>query len=273
MTAPQGPWDPQHGPDPRDDPACPERHLDAGAYVLGLLDASDLARFEEHLAHCPRCAEEVASLGRLEPLLAEFKADSAALVGAGAGAGRGENAGRGDRGESGGLVGASLAGPGPRLLDGLLAEAAATRRRTRVRRRWLVAVAAVLVVGGPAATAAVLDGGGTGGAPVAAAAAHSASAPDGASASVAVTPTSWGSSVTLRLAGVAGPRSCDLVAVSTQGARQTVASWTVPAGGYGSAPAARLTTSGGTGFQPGEISHFEVRDLLSDQLLLSIPAH
>lgn len=260
MTAPEGPWDPQAGRD---------RHLDAGAYVLGVLDTADRVRFEEHLASCPQCQAEVAALGELEPLLAEFKADSAVLAGPGADR-------RGPAGPvcSAELAGASLAGPGPRLLDGLLAEAAASRRRTRVRRRWLVAVAAVLVVGGPAATAAVLQSAPVAGVPVAAAASHSATAATGASATVGVTPASWGSVITLRLTGLAGPRTCDLVAVSTQGARQTVTSWTLPAGGYGPgwAAASQLTTTGGTGFQPAQIGHFEIRDLAGDQLLLSIPA-
>lgn len=103
-----------------------------------------------------------------------------------------------------------------------------------------------------------------------------------------MTPTAWGSAITLRLTGVGGPRSCDLVAVSAQGASQTVTSWTVPPADYGpdspaqdqaqdraqgqSQSGPQLQTSGGTGFQPGQISHFEVRDLASGQLLISVPA-
>jgi len=30
-----------------------ERHHDAGAYALGLLDAADTFRFEDHLGRCP----------------------------------------------------------------------------------------------------------------------------------------------------------------------------------------------------------------------------
>jgi hypothetical protein len=80
----------------------------------------------------------------------------------------------------------------------------------------------------------------------------------------------WGSSVTLALSGVSGPRSCDLVAVSYEGARQTVTSWTIPASGYEST--AQLHTAGGTGFAPDELGHFEVRDLTTGQLLVSVPA-
>ncbi|MGF1430200.1 zf-HC2 domain-containing protein [Kitasatospora sp. LaBMicrA B282] len=284
MTAPRGPWDPTGGPGgpggpdlPRgpggpygpDGPDGADRHLDAGAYVLGLLGAADRARFEEHLAGCPRCLDEVAELGGLEPLLAEFRAD--AVTGSGAAAGTGPAAGT-DPAAGTAVLEDALAGPGPRVLDGLLATVADTRRRTRVRRRWLVAVAAVLVFGGPAVTAAVIEA-----APAAttatatAAITRSAGSPTGVHATVGVTPEGWGSAVTLRLAGVTGPRTCDLVAVSTQGERQTVASWTIPADGYGAEPAPQLNTSGSTGFQPGQLDHFEVRDLGDGQLLLTVP--
>jgi hypothetical protein len=217
-------------------------HLDLGAYVLGLLDASDRAAFEAHLADCPRCRAEAAELGGLEPLLAEYAA-----------------------------TGAEPAQPSARLLDALLAEVAATRRRGRVRRRWLVAVAAVLVLGGPAVTAAVLDTGTA--APVAAAAvSHSATGPDGASATVGVTAKTWGSAITLTLDGVSGPRTCDLVAVASDGARQTVTTWTVPATGYTAQSSAQLHTAGGAGFQPDRIARFEVHDLGSGQLLVAVPA-
>ncbi|MFF1380949.1 zf-HC2 domain-containing protein [Streptomyces sp. NPDC058308] len=32
-----------------------ERHRDAGAYALGVLDPADTSRFEEHLPDCPTC--------------------------------------------------------------------------------------------------------------------------------------------------------------------------------------------------------------------------
>ncbi|MFE0460655.1 zf-HC2 domain-containing protein [Kitasatospora sp. NPDC058965] len=221
-------------------------HLDVGAYALGLLDDADRSAFEAHLAGCPRCRTELDELAGLEPLLSEYAA------------------GGGEPPE-----------PDQRLLDALLGEVAATRRRVRVRRRWLVAVAAVLVVGGPAVTAATMSvGTATTAAPTATATAtesHSAVGPTGAHATVGVTPTAWGSAVTLTLDGVTGPRSCDLVAVAADGSRQTVTTWSVPATGYGARAAGGLTTGGGAGLTPDQITRFEIRDLDSGQLLVSVP--
>ncbi len=242
---PQDPQDPQSRPGPHDPQGPQDPHLDAGAYVLGLLDEADRTAFRAHLAGCPRCADEVGSLGALEPLLAEYAAGLPELD--------------------------PLPEPGPRLLDGLLAQVARTRRRTRTRRLALACAAAALIIGGPAVTAAVLADG----PPPAAQAAvlHSATDPSGVSATVGVTDQGWGSAVTLRLDGVSGPRDCDLVAVSAQGARQTVTSWNIAATGYGSQPAKELRTSGGAGFHPADINHFEVRDLATGGLLISIPAN
>lgn len=135
----------------------------------------------------------------------------------------------------------------------------------------LVAAAAALIVGGPAVTAVVVD---AGSAPVAQAGVlHSAIDRSGVSATVGVTDKGWGSAVTLKLDGLTGPRSCDLVAVSAEGQRQTVTSWSVAATGYGARPSTTgLKTSGGAGFHAADINHFEVRDLSSGQILVSIPA-
>ncbi|MDH6139307.1 anti-sigma factor RsiW [Kitasatospora sp. GP30] len=238
----------------RADPNGPDDpHLDVGAYVLGLLDGADRAAFETHLADCPRCQAEVARLGALEPLLAEYAAGGAEPV-----------------------------EPSARLLDGLLDEVAAGRRRQTVRRRWLVAVAAVLVLGGPAATAVVMEATTVTGtaassnpSPTAPATGPTTTAgatgPGGAAATVGVAPSAWGSTITLAFSGVTGPRTCDLVAVSQYGGRQTVTTWTIPATGYGKA-APQLHTTGGTGFAPDDLSHFEVRDLTTGQLLVAVPA-
>ncbi|MDH6109741.1 anti-sigma factor RsiW [Kitasatospora sp. MAP12-15] len=233
MTGPRGQLPPQ-------DP-----HLDVGAYLLGVLDEEDRAAFEAHLAHCPQCAAELAELGELKPLLAEL-----------AGSGTAD----------------PLPAPGPRLLEGLLGEVRAVRRRRRSRRLALVAAAAVLVVGGPGVTAAVLDAGSH--PAVQAGMLHSATATTAAgavSATVGVTDKAWGSAVTLRLDGVSGPRECDLVAVSTSGQRQTVTSWYIGPTGYGSGPAQELRTAGGAGFHAADISHFDVQDLATGRVLVSIP--
>ncbi|WP_406196993.1 zf-HC2 domain-containing protein [Kitasatospora sp. NBC_01560] len=230
----------------------PVDRTDVGAYVLGLLEPADRAAFEEHLAGCPQCAEQVRELGFMEPLLAEYAASAEA-------------------------AGLDPAAPPPEpdgaLLDRLVAEVAARRRRGRIRRLVLVGAAAAMLVAGPAITAAVV----TDSAPGVVAVAQQFSATDpasGARAVVGVDGKPWGTQVSLELSNVRGPLSCDLVAVSHTGERQTVTTWSVPAAGYGPSGTgpATLHTSGGTGLRPGDIDHFEVRTLDGATVLVSVPA-
>ncbi|KIZ18701.1 anti-sigma factor family protein [Streptomyces natalensis] len=235
-------------------PTQPDRHTDVGAYALGVLDAADADRFERHLAGCDRCAAELEELMGLSPLLAEFRqtAPTPETV---------------------------TARPGPGVLNGLLDEVAATRRGRARSRLYLVAAAAVLIVGGPLATAA-LTGGGQQGAPAPAplasavraqyAAGEQATAVDPVtkvSAGVSLAAKPWGTQVVLRLAGVKGPLTCDLVAVGKDGRRQTVTTWAVPEGGYGIKGATGkwnsepLFATGGAAFDRGDIDHFEIRTL------------
>ncbi|WP_431677753.1 anti-sigma factor family protein [Kitasatospora sp. KL5] len=216
------------------------QHVDVGAYILGVLDPEDLERFEVHLAGCAVCAAEIDELSGVAPLLAEL-ADAGPVA----------------------------APPSPQLLDRLVGEVSATRRRSRVRRLALVAAAAVLVVGGPLATLAA-TGGDDHTPPPAAVAQFAATDPaTGVSAHVGVEPKKWGSSISLSLSNVTGPKNCDLVAVSRTGERQTVTTWAVPATGYGTDA---LQTTGGAALAPGDIDHFEVRTLDGNQLLVSVPA-
>ncbi|WP_031077934.1 zf-HC2 domain-containing protein [Streptomyces sp. NRRL WC-3742] len=222
-------------------------HVDAGAYVLGLLEPAERAAFEHHLATCPHCARQVRELSPVEPLLAEYAASARAS----------------------GLDPADPAPlPGGHLLDRLVAETTAVRRRGRVRRLALALAATAMLVAGPAVTAAVItaDSG-----PAAVALADSFTATDpttGAHATVGLGPTTWGSRVTLQLAGVQGPLTCTLVAVPTTGQPQPVTTWTVPPGGYPT-----LRTDGGTGLQPAQIDHFEVRVQPTGTVLVTIPTH
>ncbi|WP_344328089.1 zf-HC2 domain-containing protein [Streptomyces macrosporus] len=232
-------------------------HLDVGAYVLGALDPQDVPRFEAHLALCARCAHRLSELAPLPDLLAEIAPGPAGPGGA--------------MGPPGGFAPPEPVPPAPPpgLLDRLLAETAAVRRRRR-RRRWALAAAvALMVAGGPAATMAVADREGPRPEVSYAASAKAMfdregerliarDAETGADAEVALWERPWGTEVALRLSGVTGPQSCDLVAVSRDGARQTVTTWSVPAGGYGDTP---LYTVGGTGIDRSDIERFEIRTL------------
>ncbi len=217
-------------PRPRRSPA--ELHLDAGAYVLGVLDPAERLEFEEHLTDCAVCTAEIGQLGTLEPLLAELA----------------------DAGLPSGSDGSGVTPvPSGRLLDRLVGEVSAARRRGRTRRLVLVAAAAAL-------------------APPVAVAAQQFTATDpanGSAATVGVTPESWGSQISLSFSTgtLQGPISCDLVAVSRHGERQTVTTWSVPPTAY-----TTLTTTGGAGLPPGAIDHFEIRTLdTTNRLLVTVP--
>ncbi|MFC6598652.1 anti-sigma factor [Kitasatospora paranensis] len=225
----------------RADPGVPDSpHVDVGAYLLGVLDPEDHERFERHLVACPACNAEIDELSGVAPLLAE-------LAG----------------------TGSVAPGPPPQLLDRLVDEVTATRRRHRVRRLALVAAAAVLVVGGPLATLAA-TGHDQPRPPVAAAQFTATDPATGVSAAVGVQGEAWGSRISLALSNVRGPQTCDLVAVSRTGERQTVTTWSIPPIGYGTEA---LNTSGGAAFHPSDIDHFEVRVLDGGSLLVSVPAH
>ncbi|MFI0789127.1 anti-sigma factor family protein [Streptomyces lydicus] len=235
-------------------PTQPDRHTDVGAYALGVLDAADAQRFEAHLVGCDRCAAELEELMGLTPALAEFKASAPTPE-------------------------TLTAVPGPRLLNGLLDEVAATRRGRARRRLFLVAAAVVLIVGGPLATLSLK--GGTDAPPAAApplANAVRAQYAEGekvdsvdpdtkVSAGVSMASRPWGTQVVLELANVKGPLSCSLIAVGKDGRRQTVTTWAVPKGGYGIPGSAAkwnrepLYAAGGAALDRADIDHFEISTL------------
>ncbi|MFD9909487.1 anti-sigma factor family protein [Streptomyces sp. NPDC059063] len=164
-----------------------ERHRDAGAYALGVLDDADAFRFEDHLMDCARCRARLDELDLPVRLLRSY-----------------------------GPAPAPLTAPDPRLLDRLV-DVAGRARRVR-RRRWVGAVVAgvVLAVAGP--TAAVLTSGGP--ERVAASGVRGE-----VSAVLTARGRSWGTEVGLRVRDLAGPRTCRLVAVGVDGSEETVTTW------------------------------------------------
>ncbi|MFF3286849.1 zf-HC2 domain-containing protein [Streptomyces sp. NPDC003023] len=212
-------------------------HLDVAAYALGILEPADTHRFEEHLAGCVPCAVGLSDFSTVTTALSEL-----------AGPGRID------------------ARPGPKLLDRLTDAVLVQRRRERRRRFRLVAVAAALIVALP--TAAVTLRGEEQPPPPRVVASDPVT---GVTASVALDDRGWGTAVAMRLSGLAGPRTCRLIAIGKDGAEHPVLSWWVPDSGYGLGPGSGgegpLDLEASTGLHTAEIGRWEVRSDSGERLL------
>lgn len=200
-------------------------HRDAGPYALGVLDAADAYRFEDHLMECPHCSLQVTGFARVKAELDAYVRCTPPGV-------------------------PFFAGADERLLGGTLRAARDSRRRSRRRRLAVVAAAAVLAVGGPlgvlgvrldAATQQSLTFTGTD--PV-----------TGARAVATAWPRAWGARVGFEMSRPETPPACELVAVGRDGTHETVTTWANPYGAGGP-----VTTTGGAALRPDQIDHFEVR--------------
>ncbi|GAA2781390.1 anti-sigma U factor RsuA [Kitasatospora paracochleata] len=245
--------------------ACAE----LGVYVLGGLDAAETDRFEEHLLTCDYCLGEADAFKKVRDLLLP-------LVGQPVEPGK-------DRDDASALPTASPAVPDDDLLTELLADLARERHRRAWRVAAVIAATAALVFALPvvvlrAGTGSVEALPATGSTPSPAVMLmttgelHRAADPStGVSGSVGLEDKAWGTHVALGLGGVGGPLTCSLVAVSKDGGRETVTSWSVPPSGYGvPGHPDTLVVHGGTSWSHGQLDHFEVRTANGRQLL-SIP--
>ncbi|MCX5373884.1 MULTISPECIES: zf-HC2 domain-containing protein [unclassified Streptomyces] len=216
-----------------------ERHRDVGAYALGVLDEAEAFRFEDHLMECPQCAAQVTEFGPTARQMMLYRRATPRAV-------------------------HPFAGPGPQLLDRLLAEVA-TRHRA-VRRRVLYAVAASVVVAlaGPVLAMMAGSASGEGESAVRVAATDEKS---GVWAQVTTENEAWGSHVELEVKDGAGPRSCRLIAVGLDGSEQTVTSWNVP-----KHDARPNTMQGAAAWHPDEIARYELRTSAGEHLV-TLEAH
>ncbi|SDJ46727.1 anti-sigma factor family protein [Streptomyces indicus] len=216
------------------------QHQDVAAYALGVLEPADSLEVEAHLGDCLPCAAELAAFSRVVALLAPLTEPHALPP-----------------------ARATTSAPSPPLLDRLLATVRRARRTSRLR---LVAAAVAVLIAAPAGTVHLRDE-----------QPHVLDARSGTvAASLALQPQAWGTGVALRMDGLDGPRRCELVAVGTDGAEETVLSWSVPQGGYGfpgrTGHERPLRAEGGTGLRADQIRRFEVRTLDGTRVL-TIPAH
>lgn len=173
---------------------CREAEADLGAYVLGALEPGERRRFEEHLARCPECAEE----------LAEFRALPALL----------------DRVDPAELTPVAVT-PSPELFTRMSA-AAVPPSRLRTRAVALVA-AALLAVLGIGVTIWVTSSPG-----------ETVTATAGAvRATITVTDVDRGSALDVSVAGMRPDEVCHLVAVGRDGVRHAAGEWPASPAGDG----------------------------------------
>ncbi len=221
------------------------QHTDVGAYSLGLLEQEDRRDFEAHLAGCASCAAELAELSGMAQLFSGIEP-----------------------------VASGAEQNGDAQVVSLL-RARASGRRRQVRRQLALAAAAsvVLLGGGVAAGFAAAPG------QVPAVAQqlipgqrHSAAdSGTGVTGTAGLVAKAWGTQVTLKLGSVRGPLECQLVAVATTGERRVVASWFVPAAGYGvPGHPGKLIISGGTSIPRAKLSSLAV-EVVHGATLLTIP--
>ncbi|WP_331767564.1 zf-HC2 domain-containing protein [Embleya sp. NBC_00896] len=248
-------------------------HADVAAYALGVLEEADRDAFEEHLATCDRCIEELADFSGLATLLTEVRSEGtyelpelvrdsepvASVVPFPPP--RGELAGP-ERPDAGGesapaaeppseLPSEPRSRPESEREPAPVTDLAARRAARRAPRMLLMAAACVatLVLG---LGAGLLTGGLWSDDDKSE---HSmshdamngpmqilfdtgenlrATSPEtGTIARIGMENKAWGTHLGLELTNVRGPLRCSLVAVTRDGREQEISTWTVPPKGYG----------------------------------------
>jgi Putative zinc-finger len=212
-------------------------HTDVGAYALGLLEAADRQAFEEHLAGCPACAEELAEMSGMKDLLTGI-----------------------------GPVDAPADGPAEAEVTDLVRRRAAAQRR-RVRWQSMLAAAAAVVllavgVGVGLATAPRSHTPPT--QPLVTLAVHRSATATGTNPQTGVSGVAglvskpFGTQVTVNLK-MKGPLECQLVAVSKTGERTVIATWFVPPVDFGGPlHPAPLHIQGWTTIKTGDLARIDV---------------
>lgn len=222
------------------------RHTDLGAYLLGVLDEPELARFERHLLTCSQCQAELHELHELPDSLDELRHEA---------------------------VHALALHRDERVVGAALDQVAAVRIRRR-RASWLIAATLVGVVSAVTAFAVVFFG------PSPAETSRqppgetllAGNASTGVTAKTTLRPHEWGTEVGFELRGVKGPLQCELVAVSKSGQDQVVTSWRVPEAGYGVQGSPEpLRIQGGTGMARPDIARLEFR-IADGPSIVDVPA-
>lgn len=237
-------------------------HWDVASYALGVLDAHDTAVFEEHLASCQRCADELEALLPTVALLSDVDVDA--------------------------LLAAEQSQLEERLWRSVAAE------RTRVSRRRALTLAAGVMVSALTATGALMVGASlAGGDPPAVSQGPSSVSPapsptqsdsgsgviptplgerysaadttTGVRAELVLIERAWGTQLSFTLTAVSGPRICRLLVVHADGTAEVTGTWRVPEAGYGTnAQPEPLVLQASTAAQVTEIDRVQVQSLDDD---------
>jgi Putative zinc-finger len=187
---------------------CREIRQALGVYVLGAIDPAERAQVDGHLAICPECREELASLAGLPALLRRIPPGEAERL---------AMADIGDQFDD---------YPPEELLHSLLARTASVRRARRWRGLVAAAAVVVLALGGGAAVTNALQGHGGG---LAAQHWHTVTAVDpgtGAHLTVKYMPKAWGTMMDVQVSGIEPGIVCQFQVTDSAGHRWTVGGWT-----------------------------------------------
>lgn len=202
--------------------SCREIRHSLGVYVLGAIDPAERAQVDEHLATCPDCREELASLAGLPALLRRVPTAEA------------ERLAVADQVASADPAAEETAAD--EMLPSLLTRTARARRVRRWRELAAAAAVAVLALGAGAAGASVLASGssGSGSSSHVQAAAkhtwHTVSAVDsvtGATLTVKYASMPWGTTMAARVLGIPSGTTCQFVVTDIHGHRFVVGGWRV----------------------------------------------
>jgi anti-sigma factor RsiW len=196
---------------------CREIRQALGVYVLGAIDPAERAQVEEHLAACPECREELASLAGLPALLRKVPIVEAERLAAPE-------------------QDLELAGvPSAEMLTSLLARTTNVRRIHRWRSVAAAAAVAIVALGGGVAVASALQ--------------PSAAPPPGLGQTVAWQQTSgsgpvagahltvryhhepWGTRMMVNVTGLQPGSVCQFRVMDATGGTSVVGSWKVWPGG------------------------------------------
>ena len=183
--------------------SCREIRQALGVYVLGAIDPAERAQVDEHLASCPDCREELASLAGLPAMLRKVPMAEAERLAS---------------------PDAELdvpAVPSEEMLESLVARTSNVRRIHRWRGLVAAAAVVVLALGGGVIVGQALQPG--------SAALHWRETHSGAAGSVHLTvmyrPLDSGTRVQSNVTGIAPGTMCELEAIDSHGQAWSLGSW------------------------------------------------